>query len=163
VHRLPKHPAPGNATEADLLTYRRDDEEWPCELVDGVLVEKLCGFYKAVLGATLNHILGNYVEERDSGILLGAKGPFRLAPGLIRLPDFAFVAWSRFPNRKLPRGPFLDVHPDLAVDILSDSNTKAEMDRKRRDYFAAGVRIAWFVDPDTQTALVYTTMIMAWR
>jgi Uma2 family endonuclease len=124
--------------------------------VDGVLIEKPCGFYKAVLGATLIYLLGNYVEEREVGIVLGAKAPFRLASGHIRLPDISFVAWSRFPNRKLPRGPFLDVPPDLAVEILCASNTRAEMDRKRRDYFAAGVRLVWYVDPDTQTAHVYS-------
>lgn len=156
--RLPARPAPGSATEADLLSYRRDGEEWPCELVEGVLVEQPCSFQKALLSATLIQVLGTYVEELESGILLGAKVPIRLAPGLIRLPDVAFVAWSRFPNRELPREPILDLAPDLAVEILSESNTSAEMERKRHEYFAAGVRLVWYVDPRTRTAEAYSSL-----
>ena len=47
--------------------------------------------------------------------------------------------------------------PDLAVEVLSDSNTKAEIARKRREYFVAGTRLAWIVDPRTRTVEVYTS------
>ena len=46
--------------------------------------------------------------------------------------------------------------PDLAVEVLSESNTPAEMARKRQEYFTAGVRLVWFVDPDARTEEVYT-------
>jgi hypothetical protein len=46
--------------------------------------------------------------------------------------------------------------PDLAVEVLSPSNTEAEMARKRQEYFAAGVRLVWMVDPDARTVTVYT-------
>ena len=41
----------------------------------------------------------------------------------------------------------LNFAPVLAVEVLSPSNTRQEMDRKLRDYFAAGVRLVWYVDP----------------
>ena len=47
--------------------------------------------------------------------------------------------------------------PDLAVEVLSDSNTKAEMDRKLREYFESGTRLVWYVDPETRTISVYTS------
>jgi Uma2 family endonuclease len=47
--------------------------------------------------------------------------------------------------------------PDLAVEILSKSNTRREMQRKLREYFAAGVRLVWYVDPKNVTAEVYTS------
>jgi Uma2 family endonuclease len=46
--------------------------------------------------------------------------------------------------------------PDLAVEILSEGNTPAEMRRKRREYFKAEVRLVWQIDPRTRTAAVYT-------
>ena len=47
---------------------------------------------------------------------------------------------------------------DLVVERLSESNTAAEMHRQRREYVAAGVRLAWFVDPLSRTVAVYTTV-----
>ena len=80
----------------------------------------------------------------------------RLAPGLVRIPDLAFISWQRLPERRVPTDPIPGLVPDLVVEVLSDGNTAAEMDRKRREYFAAGVRLAWFVDPVARTVEVYT-------
>ena len=54
---------------------------------------------------------------------------------------------------------FLEVckTPDLAVEVLSPSNTRREMERKLAEYFAAGVRLAWLIDAAAQTAEVYTS------
>jgi Uma2 family endonuclease len=51
----------------------------------------------------------------------------------------------------------LNAAPDLAVEVLSEGNTPAEMNRKLGEYFAGGVRLVWLIDPDTQTALAYTS------
>jgi Uma2 family endonuclease len=46
--------------------------------------------------------------------------------------------------------------PDLAVEIISDSNTRREMDLKLREYFLAGTQLVWYIDPETHTAEAYT-------
>jgi Uma2 family endonuclease len=56
----------------------------------------------------------------------------------------------------LPAEPIPDMPPDLAVEILSAGNTPGEVDRKLRDFFAAGVRLVWYVDPVPHTVRVYT-------
>lgn len=157
-NRVQSQLPPGSATEADLLSYRHDGEARLCELVEGVLVEKPMGYYESILAAVLIRILHSFVEEHDLGVVLAPDATIRLAPGLVRLPDVSFVAWGRFPNRELPSGAFLNTPPDLAVEILSDGNTPAEMERKRREYFAAGVRLVWYVDPATRTARVYPSL-----
>ena len=68
--------------------------------------------------------------------------------GLVRIPDVAFTSWERLPGRRVPPEPIPELAPDLAVEVLSQSNTEAEMTRKRGEYFAAGVRLVWLVDPD---------------
>ena len=65
----------------------------------------------------------------------------------MRIPDVCFISWDRFPNRQLPPEPIPDLAPDLAIELLSKSNTEPEMQRKLRDYFAAGVRLVWYIDP----------------
>ena len=61
------------------------------------------------------------------------------------------------PRPEAPHEPIPDLDPDLAVEILSESNTPAEIRRKLGEYFDAGVRLAWLIDPRKRTARVYTS------
>jgi Uma2 family endonuclease len=144
-------------TEEALLT-ENGRREYLCELVDGLLVKKATGFYEAVIAAGLVQRLGSYVHEHDRGILLGASAPLGLAPGVVRLPSVSFLSWKRFPGRRLPRVQVLPLAPDLAVEILSDENTPAEMERTLREYFAAGTRLVWYADPLLRTVQVFTSL-----
>jgi Uma2 family endonuclease len=72
------------------------------------------------------------------------------------MPDVAFISWDRIPNRQRPKEPIPDLVPDLAAEFLSKSNTPAEMKAKRADYFTAGVRLVWEIDPEARTLAVYT-------
>jgi Uma2 family endonuclease len=59
--------------------------------------------------------------------VLGADGVAKLAPGLIRIPDVSFISWDHHPNRRVPALPFVPFAPDLAIEVLSPSNTAKEM------------------------------------
>jgi Uma2 family endonuclease len=154
-HRVRLVPTPGTATEKDVLEAEARHDRL-CELVDGVLVEKTMGYEEAVLATLLAHFLTDHVLRHDLGLVTGADGTIRLMPGLVRIPDVAFVSWERLPRRKVPRKPIPDLAPDLAVEVLSKGNTRKEMSRKLREYFEAGVRLVWFVDPRTRSTRVYT-------
>ncbi|MGO9113445.1 MAG: Uma2 family endonuclease [Thermoguttaceae bacterium] len=77
---------------------------------------------------------------------------------MVRAADVSFIRWERLPGGKLPKKPVPNIVPDLAVEVLSKGNTKAEMQRKLHEYFTAGVRLVWLIDPTTRTATVYTTL-----
>ena len=79
----------------------------------------------------------DFVEPRNLGLVSGADGSVRLFPGLVRMPDVAFASWDRFPDRKIPKEPIPSLAPDLVIEVLSESNTKAEMERKRGEYFSS--------------------------
>jgi Uma2 family endonuclease len=155
--RIRALPPPGTATEKDVIAALDGPEKRLCELVDGVLVEKVMGTKEGVLASLIGHFLWDFLEENDLGLVAGADGPVRLQLGLVRIPDVCFVSWERLPEGELPDAAIAPVVPDLAVEVLSTGNTKAEMDRKLRDYFEAGVRLVWFIQPKTQTAAVYTS------
>jgi len=144
LDRIRHDPAPGSATESDVVEIR-DREDRLYELVDGTLLEKTVGTYEAYLALLLGRLLGNHVAENGLGIVLGADGMMRLAPGLVRIPDVSFISWQRLPGRRVPRDPIADLIPDLAVEVISRGNTPKEMDRKLADYFTAGVRQVWYV------------------
>jgi Uma2 family endonuclease len=153
--RVLVQPSPGHATERDLIRLR-DHEDRLCELVDGVLVEKTMGLYESRVAAILIHFLETFLDTHDLGITCGADGTYRLMPGLVRIPDVTFVSWERLPDRKFPSEPIPDLIPNLAVEVLSVSNTKREIDRKIDEYFRVGVQLVWVIDPPTRTAEVYT-------
>ena len=71
------------------------------------------------------------------------------------MPDAGFYLWDHFPGKILPPGGSLGIAPDLAVEILSPSNTAGEMDLKRREYFFSGTRLYWEVVPDLRQVRVY--------
>ena len=142
-------PFPGTATEDDA-------EKYECELIDGILVRKDMAFASNYVGSTLLILLGAEIMRLNLGVVLGEAGLVRLNPGIALAPDISFISWERIragttPERGIPR-----LVPDLAVEVLSPGNTKAEMTRKRREYFAAGVRLVWELQPKTRTAVVYT-------
>jgi Uma2 family endonuclease len=157
LRRIRQDPRPGTATEQDVFDIH-DHEDRLYELVDGVLVEKTMGKQESFLAALIVTFLGGFVNPRQLGFVLGADGMAQLAPGLIRIPDVSFVSWRQVPSRRISRTVALEFAPDLAVEVLSPSNTVREMDAKLRDYFAAGVRLVWYVDPVARNVRVFTAV-----
>lgn len=148
--RIRMQPSPGTATEEDVIPTRY------CELIDGILVEKAMGFYESSLASVLIMHLNNFVMPRNLGIVLGEGGMMRVEPSQVRIPDVAYYSWEQFPSRRLPQGSILDRIPDLAVEVLSPSNTEKEMSRKRQENFRGGCQLIWEVDPVKKQVYVYT-------
>ncbi len=148
-------PTPGTATEKDVIDVH-DRTNRLCELVDGVLVEKVMGFDESRFSVFLATFLVNYLNRYDLGTILGADGMVRLFPGLVRIPDVAFISWKRFPRKTRKHGEIPTVAPDLVVEVLSKGNTRREMARKLDEYFRAGVLQVWYVDPKRRTVTVFT-------
>jgi Uma2 family endonuclease len=68
-----------------------------------------------------------------------------------------FIPWESFPDGEFPDEAYWTVAPGLVVEVLSPTNTAKEIDRKLRELFAAGCKLAWVIDPPTRTAKVYTS------
>lgn len=148
--------SPGQATVRDLIRLQaRDDRLY--ELVDGFLVEKVMRAKESYLAVQLGHFFIVFLNKKDLGFVLGADATLRIMPGLVRIPDVCFISWKQRPNRTVPNEPVPELFPNLAVEILSESNAKAEMLRMRDDYFEAGASLVWFIDPDKRNATVYTS------
>ncbi|HZZ77328.1 MAG TPA: Uma2 family endonuclease [Gemmataceae bacterium] len=156
LNRVRFHPAPGTATIDDVERIRAK-EGYTCELVDGVLVEKTMGMIESMLAVYLAGLLDNFVRPRNLGIVLGPDGTLQIAANLVRIPDVAYIAWSRFPDGKLPVEPVPLIVPNLAAEILSKGNTLKEIAIKREEYFDSGVELVWEFDPRTRTTYVFTS------
>ena len=155
--RILLSPLPGTATEQDVLEAERRTGR-PPELIDGVLVEKAVGYLQSVLAAALASRLVEFVRPDKLGMVSGEAGTLRVLPGQVRIPDVCLISRDRFPGGKLSDATIPGLVPDLAVEILSPGNTPGEMARKLGDYFTAGVRLVWYIDPRSRTAKVYTAL-----
>lgn len=153
--RVRLRPALGHATVQDVIDVHARERRL-CELVDGTLVEKPMGYKESIIAGALLSFLRAFVMPRNLGLVSGEAGMMRIFAALVRIPDVAFISWARLPDGKVPSDPVPLLAPDLAVEVLSASNTVREMERKRREYFAAGVRLVWMIDIEARTVDVYT-------
>lgn len=150
LERVIFDPWPGTATEADLLMFVERDKRL-CELIDGTLVEKPVGIWEGMIAAYLITALNQFVLPRNLGGVFGADSTMRMKSGRVWLPDVAFVTLARLPKT---RDPIPTLGPDLAVEVLSESNTPREIAQKLREYFESGTRLAWVIDPVPRTIAV---------
>ena len=153
--RVQLKPAPGTATEENLTTFIARTGHL-AELVESTLVEKPMGAPESRLAFQLGFYVEQFLEENNLGITYGPDATLKILPETIRLPDFSFVAWNRIAIKAELKKQVPNLVPNFAVEILSPSNTKGEMARKRREYFSAGTRIVWEVEPETRIVRVYS-------
>ena len=142
-------------TAEELL--ERPDDDYKYELVDGELVRMSpTGAEHGVVTAILSHVLREYVNTSHAGVCCGAETGFILqhTPDVVRAPDAAFIARERIPATGVPTG-FWPFAPDLAVEVASPSDRFTELQTKVAEYFRAGTRLVWIVEPANRTVHVY--------
>lgn len=154
LSRVVFDPWPGTATEQDLLRMVERDKRL-VELLDGTLVEKPMGNYESMIAALISRAILNFVLPRKLGAVGGEQSMVRMKVGRVRMPDVTFTSFARCPGGKIPRDAIIAIAPDLAVEVLSESNTRLEIEQKMSELFASGTRLAWIVDPDTETIEVF--------
>jgi Uma2 family endonuclease len=156
LDRIRFRPFPGTATVQDVIDIQHREGKL-CELVEGVLLEKAVGYNESTLAVFLAGLLNAFVIPRNLGLVTGPDGTVELMANLVRIPDIAFTSWDQLPGRRCPVSPVPHLAPNLAVEVLSRSNTPGEMAAKRQDYFTAGVQLVWEIDPSARAVVVYTS------
>jgi len=155
--RILSYPAPGTATIQDLLDGSITGDRL-YELVDGILVEKGMGYREGALGLRIGFLIQSFLEGNNLGQVAGSDGMIRFKLDLVRMPDVSFIRWDSVDDPQVienPTGAFLEVAPDLAVEVLSPSNTRGEMEVKLGEYAKAGVKLVWYVDPERKEVDVF--------
>ena len=152
--RIVMDPLPGTATEQDLLRLVERDKRL-VELIDGTLVEKPVGWMESRIAMALSFALAAYIFPRRLGHLAGADGTLRMKSGRVRLPDISFVSKDDIPPGLSQDEPIPELPPTLAVEVVSESNTAAEIRLKTKEYFDSGSRLVWLIYPKTKTIAVF--------
>ncbi len=128
------------------------------EVIDGRIVEKATGVYEIWLAATMFGLFYRHAEANPIGrVVQQMLFDFRPAVNRERRPDVAFVSFERWPlDRGIPQTRSWAVIPDLAVEIVSPTNTAVNVAEKLQEYFLVGVRQVWVVYPRQAWVYVYT-------
>ena len=140
-------------TARDLELMPGDDSV-RLELIEGKLISMPpAGADHGYLGLEIGAELRNFVKSHKLGKTYGSDAGFRLSEDTVLSPDAAFVCQDRV--ALVHRRGFANGAPDLAVEVVSPSNTVPELLRKIRLYFKAGCRTVWVIDRDRSEVQVF--------
>ena len=140
------------AEEFDNYPFEEDKRY---ELDQGELIEMTRPAYKH------NRVMKNlliavelYLRGNRLGEALVSENLFALSPSTRRSPDLAIILGDR--REELRDAKVIAIIPDIAVEILSPSETTPSIHRKLKQYFEAGVKEVWLIDPDSKQAEIWT-------
>lgn len=138
-------------TEAELQSLPEDG--FIHEVVDGELImSPKNDFFHGDIASELSMAMRAYARTKRLGTVLDSNTGFWMKNRNCRAPDVSFVSRARLTQLGFKRSTrtFFPGAPELAVEIISPNNTRAEIDRRLRDFFESGTQIAWIIDPEQQ-------------
>jgi len=131
--------------ESDELRYELDEGEL-------IAMTRPRPLHNRIAGELFYH-LRHYLEEHPVGSVMNSDNMYVLGPNTRRAPDVSFLR----KERAAAIDPASDIEgaPDLAIEVLSPTDTAAAMRRKVRQYFAAGAAVVWVVYPESREVEVW--------
>src|SRR5206468_3550029 len=142
-------PTPRVWTEAELQSLPEDG--FNHEVVNGELVmSPKNNWFHGRICTRLLFAIETFNCAHRLGAVLDSSTGFWMFNRNCRAPDVSFVPKSRLATLgfKPNETRFFPGAPDLAVEVLSERNTRAEIDDRLKDFFASGTRLAWLFDPE---------------
>ena len=138
-------------TEEELQALPEDG--YTHEIVNGELVmSPKNNFQHGDICIRLSFALESFNRAHKLGVVLDSSTGFWMKNRNCRAPDISFIPKERLKRLGFRRHTrqFFPKAPDLAVEILSPNNTRAEMDERLADFFASGTQLAWIIHPQEQ-------------
>lgn len=142
-------------TTADELYWMGSDARYI--LVHGRLIEQMpSGIESSEIGVLIGTAFNNFVRPRKLGRVFGEQAGFILArdPDTVVAPDASFLLTAHLPPPD-QRRKFSPRPPDIAVEVLSASDRRGDIEQKIALYHEANVPLLWVIDPEARTATVY--------
>lgn len=126
------------------------------ELIDGELVEIMPpGGVHGAIAVILSTLLRVWAKQQRRGYI-GVEAGYILKrnPDKVRGPDVSYVRAESIPASGVPEG-FWTIAPDLAIEVVSPTETAEEIREKVRDFLVAGTSIVWVVYPRSREVIVH--------
>ena len=145
-------------TADELLAMPEDGFRY--ELVKGELIRMSpTGHEHGVVAMNIAGPLHQHVKSNNLGAVYAAETGFIIEenPDTVRAPDVAFVQKARINEAGKVQGYWRGA-PDLAVGVVSPSDTVSNIEGKVADWLQAGARMVWVVSPKLRTVTVYRSL-----
>jgi Uma2 family endonuclease len=138
---------------ADEFLALPNEEDRLYDLDEGEMIELTRpGPRHGVIASRLGRRLAESVDDQGLGVVIAHEVAFRLNDGTVRSPDVAILLG---PKVSIPVSAFSG-SPDIAIEVVSPSDYAAQLNRKRKQYFAAGSKEVWIVEPEIHMIQVYS-------
>ena len=124
------------------------------ELVDGELVDMDGAPIHGMVTGHLHLLLGNHIIATGLPLVVGVSTGFQMSPYTLRFPDVHVTTWERMAAYDADAGGFPRFAPDVAIEVVSPSNTPAALARKTGEYFANGASAVWIANPANRTMAI---------
>ena len=147
---------PPPVTANDLLTM--PDEGQGFELVNGELREINVSKESSRVAGRICTRLDNFCEARDAGYVYPEGTSYRCFPDDpkgTRRADVSFIAVDRMPATTYEDDGHCTTAPDLVVEVVSPNDLSEEVEEKRDEWLAAGVKLVWVVSPATRSVRIH--------
>jgi Uma2 family endonuclease len=142
---------------ADQFWQMSQSDDIHQELIHGEIHEMApTGWLHGDVTSILSMHIQSHVLSNKLGRVTAAETGFRLNDDTVLAPDIGFIRAERVPE-KLPDG-FVPLAPDLAVEVMSPSNSASEMSQKIKLFFQHGTQLVWVVHPTTKKMDVYQSI-----
>ncbi len=131
----------------------------PCELVEGEIIKMSpTGEKHGIVEFNLGGEVRTFVRQHKLGRVSGGETGIyiRRNPDTVRAADVVFISNERLAKRG--NSGFIDVAPDLVMEVMSLDDRWSEVMKMLGEYFSIGVRLAWVVDLDTESIYAYRSL-----
>ena len=124
------------------------------ELVDGELVDMDGKPRHGAVTGEIYFLLRGHIGRNSLRFFVGVNTGFQMDPFTLRFPDVHVTSWERLAQYDETAPGWPAFAPDVAIEVVSASNTPAALDRKTAEYFAGGSQAVWIADPDPRTVKI---------
>jgi Uma2 family endonuclease len=143
---------PITVEEFDTFAALAENADKLLEYIGGEIVVSPSNPYSSEVASKINFYIQLFLRDQGlGGHVTGEAGGYMVS-GERYAPDVAYISKDRQPE--LVREGYNPNPPQLAVEIISPSDTDQKLRIKLANYLAAGT-LVWVVYPETETVEVY--------
>lgn len=156
TERIPTHKATKLITGEEF--FRMADTNW-CELIEGRIVRyHPTGYAHGEYELNFATALRAFVRKHQLGrVMAGEVGIYvRRDPDSVRGADILYISHEQY--AQMQSDSFMDVAPELVVEIMSPDDAWSMVMQKLRDYFNIGVQLIWVADPKARIVYAYRSV-----
>jgi Uma2 family endonuclease len=145
---------------ADELLAKPDDG-FVYELIKGELIKVSPppGHEHGLVAMNIAGPLYEYAKKHQLGNVYAAETGYLIEqnPDSVRAADVSFIRRERIENAGRIKG-YWSGAPDLAVEVISPSDTVGRIEGKVRQWLESGVNLLWIVSPKMRSVTIYRSL-----